>query len=311
MFDNLRSYFLHHRKERNGTIAVLCLSLLLIISAMIFPRVVKPDAPDSELMAWYEQQQSFNETSFAGKDQYSSDSLKARLFKFDPNTLSDSGYRALGFSEKEIGILRKYMKAGATFREKNDFGKLYFMDQVRFDSIRPYLRLPEKAGSLPKYQADKYQAAKEQTTKWSDTARVSSFKYNPIIADLNTSDTTELKKLPGIGSFYAKKIVEYREALGGYFDLAQLLELWKMTPENIDRFADRVSIDPSAVRKIEINRATTQRMSEHPYISFSLANKIVNYREEHGLFSVPKDLQDAGLLSEELRLKLAPYLQFE
>lgn len=307
MFRNLRSYFIHHRAERYGTIAVLCLCLLVFIVSLALPHIVKPEFEADEklkvLIANLEEATHLQPAEIAD-DQ---NPPQVSLFNFDPNTLSDSGYTALGFNQREIGILRKYMAAGASFRQKDDFGRLYFMDDVRFDSIRPYLLLPEKAEKAER----NYQKEPKSTVSWSDTANVAQYSKRPIIAELNTADTTELMKLPGVGSFYARSIVEYRESLGGFHNLGQLLELWKMTPDRIDRFADRVNIDHKEIVKIKVNTATTQRLSKHPYITFGLANKIVSYRESNGNYRDMNALVEAGLFNDELRLKLAPYLDFE
>lgn len=310
MFKRFRSYFIHHRAERRGTVFVLVLSLGVMAVAVIYPHLVEPEPPE---MSGFEAHRS--EAIAAGPERGGSGPVSRKnvppeLFDFDPNELSDSGFSALGFSQKEIETLRRYMAAGAEFREKDDFSRLYFMDDARFDSIRPHLLLPEEAPpkEKPKY-ADRNFERKERV-KWSDTANYQSFRHNPVKAELNTADTNELLEVAGIGSFYALKIVEYREELGGYFTLAQLMELWKMTEENVDRIAEQVEIDTTEIRKININTATAQKLSKHPYISFGLASKIVTRREERGGFQNMDEMVEDGLLNEELRLKLAAYLDF-
>jgi DNA uptake protein ComE-like DNA-binding protein len=307
MLGRLRSYFVHHRAERRGSIAVLVISMVILSLAILLPGLYAPAplADESSLRMLQSFAGNAANNALASNDQ--APQPAPSLFAFDPNVLSDSGFTALGFTQKELVTLRKYMAAGASFREKDDFRRLYFMDETRFDSLRPYLVLPDKATR----QKPKFQSIQRDTTKWSDTASYSQYRFNAIIADLNHSDTNELKKVPGIGSYYAKRIVEYRNELGGYHDLGQLLELWKMTTENLDRFAGKVSIDKQAILKIKVNRATTQALAAHPYIDFKHANVMVTYREAHGPFGSLEDMVQAGLLNEDLSLKLAPYLQFE
>jgi len=302
----LRQYFVHHRAERRGTVVLLGICITVAVGSLIMPHLYAPEPPDPAAIALFEEAlEEVRRTQPTRGATPSQDPPKLR--SFDPNILSDSGYAAMGFTEKEIEMLRKYMAAGGHFKVKDDFGRLFFMDDARMDSVRPYINLPD---ALPR-KTPARSGARESATKWSDTARYDYYSYNPILADLNTSDTNELKKLPGIGSWYARKIVEYREELGGYVAIGQLLELWKMTPDKIDRFADRVSIAPGHIHTIHVNRATTQRLSGHPYISFAEANKIVTHREENGPFESIDDMVRAGLLNEELRLKLAPYLSFQ
>lgn len=311
MFKRFRSYFIHHRAERRGTVFVLVLSLGVMSTAVVYPHLVEPDPPEmvGDVPERSMKLASITERGGAASVSQSQEPVPPGLFDFNPNQLSDSGFSALGFSQKEIGTLRNYMAAGGEFREKDDFGRLYFMDDARFDSIRPHLLLPEKAPPKePRYTERKFK--KQERVKWSDTADYDAFRYNPVKAELNTADTNELLDVAGIGSFYARQIVEYREELGGYFTLAQLMELWKMTEENVDRIAEEVEIDTTEIRKININTATAQKLSKHPYISFGLASKIVTRREERGSFRNLEEMVEDGLLNEELRLKLAVYLDF-
>lgn len=43
--------------------------------------------------------------------------------------------------------------------------------------------------------------------------------------NLNTATTEELKAIPRIGDVLAERIVQYRDVLGGYTDLQQLMEI--------------------------------------------------------------------------------------
>jgi DNA uptake protein ComE-like DNA-binding protein len=106
-------------------------------------------------------------------------------------------------------------------------------------------------------------------------------------------------------------IVQTRKELGGFHTIAQLLELRNMTSETIDKIADKVSIDHSLIEKKHVNRATAQELADHRYISFDLANRIVQDREASGKYHGIQDIVDRGLLDGELSTKLAPYLEFD
>ncbi len=298
MLKRLRSYLEHHRGERNGTIVLATLFILVFLARAILQTYADDDMETGEIQAF-----------FIAEDQ-SKGSSKSQLapFDFDPNVLSDSGYMAMGFAQKNVSTLRKYQKAGGKFKVKSDFNRLYFISDSIYSILEPYILLPDSLVKDQDTTKSKAYRQYDDKVKWSDTARTDVYKYNPIICDLNYADTTELKKLPGIGSFYANKIVEYRSALGGYSNLAQLLELWNMKTETVDRIADRVTIDPQAIEKLEINSATAQELASHPYISFHLASQIVLHREANGPFDTKQNKCLNGLLNDQLCLKLAPYL---
>ncbi len=322
MFTRIRSYLTHYRVERRATILVFLICAVVLIITAVLTTLYEPDAEPLAEQYFENAGQSRGASAFSGSSHASEpnnalsslDSLKSpveALFDFDPNTLSDSGYLALGFTEREISTLRKYLASGAAFRQKSDFARLYFIDEERFEALQAHILLPDIAAPRQSRRKVPEQKRVQEKVQWSDTARYESYKYDPVVADLNTSDTTELKKVPGLGSFYARKIVERREALGGFHSLSQLLELWKMSPERIDQFAHRVSIDSTRIELLPINHLGAQELSAHPYLSFALANRIVNHRESRGRLKSIDELVEAGLLDAELKLKLAPYLSFE
>ena len=78
------------------------------------------------------------------------------------------------------------------------------------------------------------------------------------VVDLNRADSLELLKVSGIGPYYAGKIVEYRERLGGFVSINQLTELWKMTPEKVEGFANQLRLDPLDVSPLLINSVSIE-----------------------------------------------------
>lgn len=286
---------------------LIAIVILVLVATEIYSRWYKPPAPDMNRIMALARSLDAARLKQAEDTNRWQDST-AVPFVFNPNTLSDSGFTALGFSDREIQTLRKYLAAGGAFRIKSDFGKLYFVDEQVYQKLEAYIDLPETYPSDQKQHSDQ---AGKRYVKWSDTASYSLFKYEPFRVDLNKADTTELKELNGIGSFYARKIVEHREKLGGYYNIGQLLELWKMTPETIDKFAYQIVIDLSSIKKINVNVATAQELAAHPYIRFDLASRIVLQREQAGNFENLESLVGSGLLDGELSLKLAPYLDFK
>lgn len=296
MFKNVRIFFEHNKSERNGSIAIIVFCLLVILGFWLWGEIFEPTSKDLSSVSL-----SFN------KDEHiSQDTALNRLQIFNPNTASDSLLIELGFEEREIKMIRNYQKAGGSFKVKSDFSKLYFMDEVRYDKYEAYLDLPD---SVSFDQKEKHN--EQKGLSWSDTSSYIPYSRTSKIVELNSADTLSLKSLPGIGSFYANSIVEYRSSLGGYYNLGQLLELWKMTPDKIDHFADRITIDSDLIKKMDINIATSQELAAHPYIDFELANRIVISRESEGLFNKMEDLKARKLVGEDLSSKLAAYLQFE
>ena len=101
--------------------------------------------------------------------------------------------------------------------------------------------------------------------------------------NLNSADTTELKSLPGIGSFFAKNIVDYRNKLGGFIEKEQLLEVYAFDTTRLSNIENFIIIDSIELRKININTDDFKTILRHPYIEYEDVKKIVNYRESKGM----------------------------
>ena len=105
---------------------------------------------------------------------------------------------------------------------------------------------------------------------------------NDIYVNLNSADTTELKSLPGIGSFFARNIVEHREKLGGFAEINQLLEVYAFDSARLENITPYINIDSISLRKINVNIDDFKTILRHPYIEYEDVKKIVNHREKRG-----------------------------
>lgn len=101
--------------------------------------------------------------------------------------------------------------------------------------------------------------------------------------NLNSADTTDLKSLPGIGSFFAKNIVDYRNKLGGFIEKEQLLEVYAFDSTRMANIENLIVIDTIELRKVNINTDDFKTILRHPYIEYEDVKKIVNYRESKGM----------------------------
>ena len=133
------------------------------------------------------------------------------------------------------------------------------------------------------------------------------------MVELNSADTTRLKMLRGIGSGYARMIVAYREKLGGFYEVSQLLEVYKFPDETYQKIKHQLSVDTTLIRKIKVNEATVKELKSHPYISYYQALSIVENRElqpEMRYNSLYDMVVDEDLKEEDI-LRVAPYFSFE
>jgi DNA uptake protein ComE-like DNA-binding protein len=127
--------------------------------------------------------------------------------------------------------------------------------------------------------------------------------------DINTADTTLLKQLPGIGSTFAKRIVEYRDKLGGYCESEQLLEVYMMDTARYEGIKDFVKIDSLFTpNKLKINSDVFKTLVKHPYLEFDDVKKIVNHREQKGLITSWRQLKN--IVGDAINPKLRYYVEY-
>ena len=126
---------------------------------------------------------------------------------------------------------------------------------------------------------------------------------------INSADTTELKSLPGIGSFFAKNIVDYRNKLGGFIEKEQLLEVYAFDSTRMSNIENLIIIDSIELRKVDVNNDDFKTILRHPYIEYEDVKKIVNYRESKGMIkNWEQYLKVVG--REDVDERLERYLSF-
>ncbi len=135
--------------------------------------------------------------------------------------------------------------------------------------------------------------------------RVEKFSEDTVL-DLNTADTLQLKRVPGIGSWRARRIVEFRGHLGGYSKVGQLMEIDGM-PDSILRW---FAIHTPVHKKINLNRATADEMAAHPYLTYKQARVILRHKHLHGPLQSLDQLSLYDEFTKEQLERLKPYVSF-
>lgn len=149
------------------------------------------------------------------------------------------------------------------------------------------------------------QKAKAQPTKFHK-------KVAPgTVIELNSADTTKLTELNGIGSSFARRIISYRDRLGGFYKKEQLKEVFGLDSEKYAGLQLQVSVDPSKISKIHINAVTFEGLSRFPYLSFKQMNAIIQFREQHGEYESMSDLGNVAILDQATLQKIKPYITFK
>ncbi len=130
----------------------------------------------------------------------------------------------------------------------------------------------------------------------------------PVMVNINQADTTALQQIRGIGPVFSRRIVRYRELLGGYSCASQLLEVFGMDSARYVSMLDFIETDTLLIEQINLNTASFGDLVRHPYIDQPVASAILNLRDQHGPFACPADIKSSYLIDDESWERLRPYL---
>ena len=117
-------------------------------------------------------------------------------------------------------------------------------------------------------------------------------------------------KINGIGPILSRRIIKYRDLLGGFHSLNQLLEVYHLPPNVASKIMNYayLDLDNYPVNKLNLNQADYTLLASHPYVPFSLAKAIVAFRDQHGPFTDLEHLKKIHLVNDSTYLRVSPYL---
>lgn len=189
-------------------------------------------------------------------------------FLFNPNTASHDDFQRLGFSEKQASALVNYRNKGGIFRRKSDFAKSFVVADSVYRRLEPYIDIP--------------------------------------LLDLNTADSAAFDGLPGIGGYFANKIIEYRTRLRGFSYKEQLMDIYRFDKEKYDALHDLVTVDISTSTPYPLWSLPEDSLAKHPYIGWHAAHGISVYKSANPVEKwTMGGIIEAGILDPGMGDKLA------
>ncbi len=223
---------------------------------------------------------------------------KVERFPFDPNTADSTQLLRLGLQPWQVRNIYKYRAHGGIYRSKKDFARTYGMTVKQYRELEPYITISKD------YRPASTLFAKE--THERDTLRFPVKLKEGERVELNTLDTLQLRKVPGIGSYYAREIVRRGQRLGGYYSVDQLDEIDGFPQDAKKYFA----VNTAAVHKLNINKLTLQQLRRHPYLNYYQAKAIADYRRLHGNIKSMDELRFCKDFTEAAISRLQHYVEY-
>ena len=232
--------------------------------------------------------------------------LTDKLFAFDPNYADSATLLKLGLSNWQVSNMMKYRRNGGKWRSAEDFQRLYGLSENDFQKLKPYVRIApqdRRAKYIPFDKTDYPNTIKGEVPHYEKIEKL----QEGTTLDLAEADTAELKKIPGIGSYYASKIVKYRERLGGFVSINQLEEIEGLPP-NMARWFTLTN--KPTVKRIRINHASFKELVRHPYLDYEQTKDIVNHIRQYGPIRSLHELRLYKEFDEKDFQRLMPYIAF-
>lgn len=295
---------IYYRKSDRKAI-VLLLTVIAICITVIFlaggnDSTATEEAADTTDITAQKSTEPLKNRPFRRKKQqyYYAGEHTAELFPFDPNTADSTTLLRLGLQPWQVRNIYKYRAKGGIYRRPADFARLYGLTAGEYQRLKPYIRISPDflpAASLPEAALPERDTLK-YPIKIKDSERIV----------LNIADTSQLKRVPGIGSGFARAIVAYGARLGGYVDVNQLDEIDDF-PQDSKKYL--IVSNPQTTR-LNVNKLSVRQLSRHPYITFHQAKAIDDYRRLHGPLHSLSDLRLHRDFTDEAIKRLEPYVEF-
>lgn len=257
--DKIKSYFVFNSSQRNGILFLLLLvsGFAVINNYIDFTTENLLDTNSKEVLAVQKELDSIRTLLI--------ESNQSKIHPFNPNFITDfKGYK-LGMSSEEIDRLLDYRKQNKWINSKEDFKKVTKVSDSFLDQISSYFKFPDWISNpKPKY-SDWRKGFKEKT-----------FDQK---TDLNSATQLELKKVNGIGEALSKRIIDYRDKLGGFTNDIQLYEVYGLDYQLTDKVRNDFTVKtPKEIIKMNLNKISASDIATVPGISFELAKRIWEFR---------------------------------
>ena len=301
-----KDFFYFSLSERRAIYVLLVLIAVLIIAIIWMPtpevQSVYDVAEADSLVLKLKQKE---ERKSFSKNERIQGTVPTALAPFEPNLADSIELLRLGLPSYVVNNVIKYRQKGGWFSTPESFARIYGLTEEKFKELKPYIYISKDFIKKPE-QRKFLQERPKREHKMDSLPKP--FKYpEGTLVDVNAADTTELKKIPGIGSGIARRIVAYRNRLGGFYSLEQLNEVEFVSADLFKWF----KLESDSIRKLPINRVGVDKLRAHPYINFYQAKVIVEYRRKRGEIKSLSQLSLYEEFTEKDLKRLSAYVSFD
>lgn len=289
MKPQIKQYLSVSKKEWNGMVVLIILIALVLAAPYVYQANHKDNTINfkafDKAANTAVQNTGLNAHDEALNPKASASHLS--LFHFNPNKLPVADWVKLGLNEHQAEVIKHYEDKGGRFYTKGDVQKMYSINAETYKRLEPYIDLPD-----------------------GQAYHINKAKPGEVI-EINGADSARLTMIRGIGPAFARRIVHYRERVGGFYSKEQLREVYGLDQEKYDQIKDGIAVDGRHIIKVNINTAVFNDLKRFPYLTFKQMDVVIAYRDEHGNYKSVKDLENIAILNAQILRKIEPYLVFK
>ena len=298
-----RDFFYFHKGDRRAIVALGCIAVFAIGVLMLY----RPSPQPSPVMGREAVRGVGNEPDGLPIMGEMSAGQRGSSDSFDPNTVDSLTLIGFGLKAWKVKNFLHYRAAGKVFRSAEDMGNTYGWEEEDVALLAPYVQVGEKYKR--NVEKEPRRASKETWERKEERPERASNKFHTLtMVDVNTADTTQLRRIPGVGEKISDAIVRYRQRLGGFHSVNQLLDIKIVSPELLEWFT--VSSSPD-IQRININKASFQALNNHPYISYEQTKALLQYIRLYGEVKDEETLLSTGIFTKDELERLRPYIAYE
>ena len=296
-----RDFFYFHKGDRRAIVALGCIAVFAIGVLLLY----RPSPQPSPYMERVTMQGVGNEPDGLPIMGEMSAGQRGSSDSFGPNTVDSLTLIGFGLKAWKVKNFLHYRAAGKVFRSAEDMGNTYGWTDEDVAMLKPYVRVGEQ---YRRKEKDEDRWAKREQWERKVPERTSNKFHTLTKVDVNTADTALLRRIPGVGEKISDAIVRYRQRLGGFHSVNQLLDIKIVSPELLEWFT--VSSSPD-IQRININKASFQALNSHPYISYEQTKALLQYLRLYGEVKDEETLLSTGIFTKEDLERLRPYIAYE
>ncbi len=290
---HIRNFFGFSRTETNAFLLFIPLIAVILFSEPVYHQLTRDDkdpftniSKTDSLYALF----ALAELNQATANKQKADTTQ--FHSFDPNTVTESELISLALPKGLAGRIVRYREKGGKFRKKEDVLKIFGMDSSWYKRANPWMVI-ESQKQYPKYSAKKSTKPKDRE-------------------DINTADSIQLDAVYGIGPVLARRILQFRDRLGGFLSMDQLREVYGLDSVVVKNLGKRFEVKKGFTpRVLMLNEINLEALMAHPYVSRREAQAIVTYRIQHGSFDSLGQLLNIKMIDAKWVEKMRGYVRVD